>query len=76
MMSGSFAYLDLRRAEALAADPMQPGMWRADDKMGRYTGDCFDVLDRAAAKYGGAANVGDQERYQRALQIQREGGRK
>lgn len=74
-MAESFEELDRLKAEADASDPMKPGMWRVDDRMGRFTEDWVDVMNRAAAKYGSPANADEPLRFARARKIAQEGSK-
>lgn len=50
---GSFKDLDELRRKADEADRLKPGMWKAEGKMGRYSQDWCEIMDRAGRKYGG-----------------------
>jgi hypothetical protein len=66
----TFSALDERRKNLDAADPLKPGMWSVDGKIGRMPTDSDEMwaaVDRAAAKYGSPAQPDEALRYARAL---------
>jgi hypothetical protein len=67
VVSSSVAELDRRRADAIAADPLKPGMWSAEGRIGVTREDEVGLINRAAAKYGAQAPDDEAERYARAL---------
>ncbi len=68
------AELEQLRADAIAADPLKPGTWAFDGRMGRCH-DEDDAIVRADAKFCNAAERSDEAvRYARAVRVQRDGG--
>ena len=74
-MGSALDQLDRARAAADAADPLKPGMWGLDGKRGRYSGEWWDVMNRAGAKFSPEVPADEVLRYAGALAMAKEGAK-